>query len=94
VGDVPWERAGGPDECAHGYAAGVPCSRCAAPTPRERAEALGWKRVAGRQPPCWVARRLAVAWRTSMGWATAWSEHGTEAKALAHALLLRDVVLS
>lgn len=25
---VPWELAGGPDECAHGYAAGVPCLRC------------------------------------------------------------------
>lgn len=25
---VPWERAGGPDECPHGYAAGVPCPTC------------------------------------------------------------------
>lgn len=25
---VPWERAGGPDECRHGYAAGVPCPTC------------------------------------------------------------------
>lgn len=26
---VPWERAGGPGECPHGYAEGIPCRRCA-----------------------------------------------------------------
>lgn len=25
---VPWGYAGGPNECVHGYAAGVPCERC------------------------------------------------------------------
>jgi len=27
---IPWENAGGPDECAHGRAAGVPCPECQA----------------------------------------------------------------
>lgn len=31
---VPWERAGGPDECEHGYAAGVPCPTCIPPVKR------------------------------------------------------------
>lgn len=26
---VPWEIAGGPNECRHGYAEGIPCERCA-----------------------------------------------------------------
>jgi protein gp37 len=25
---VPWANAGGPNECEHGYAAGIPCVRC------------------------------------------------------------------
>lgn len=25
---VPWTNAGGPNECAHGYAEGIPCPRC------------------------------------------------------------------
>jgi hypothetical protein len=25
---LPWPRAGGPNECAHGYAAGIPCPDC------------------------------------------------------------------
>ena len=29
VSSVEWARAGGPDECPHGYAAGIPCPRCA-----------------------------------------------------------------
>lgn len=25
---TPWENAGGPNECEHGYAEGIPCERC------------------------------------------------------------------
>lgn len=25
---LPWAEAGGPDECEHGYAAGIPCPKC------------------------------------------------------------------
>jgi hypothetical protein len=25
---VPWTNAGGPNECEHGYATGIPCRRC------------------------------------------------------------------
>jgi hypothetical protein len=25
---VPWQSAGGPNECPHGYAAGIPCPTC------------------------------------------------------------------
>lgn len=25
---VPWEQAGGPNECKHGYAQGIPCPHC------------------------------------------------------------------
>lgn len=27
-GYVRWAYAGGPDECKHGHAAGIPCPRC------------------------------------------------------------------
>ncbi len=27
-GYLRWELAGGPNECAHGYAAGIPCPKC------------------------------------------------------------------
>lgn len=25
---TPWKNAGGPNECPHGYAEGIPCPRC------------------------------------------------------------------
>lgn len=25
---LPWDSSGGPNECAHGYAAGIPCPSC------------------------------------------------------------------
>ena len=28
---LPWAQAGGPNECAHGYAEGIPCPRCDPP---------------------------------------------------------------
>jgi hypothetical protein len=27
-GYLRWELAGGPNECAHGYARGIPCPKC------------------------------------------------------------------
>jgi hypothetical protein len=33
---LPWELAGGPNECAHGYAEGVPCPDCDRETGGER----------------------------------------------------------
>jgi len=29
---LPWEQAGGPEECQHGVAAGIPCRNCDAQT--------------------------------------------------------------
>jgi len=73
-------------------------------TPRERAEALGWVRSEGAW---WVSPysddRTYPAGETAMTgpdrWSTGWRgkwiwHHPTEDEALAHALLLRDVVLS
>lgn len=53
---VPWANAGGPDECCHGYAAGVPCPDC---TPR-----LDWVIVGGESGP--HSRPCEVAWVRSI----------------------------
>lgn len=66
-------------------------------TPRERAEALGWyTNIAG---DWYDADHRVVLWLTAVGvcWVRAAEKYGpwpTEDEALAHALLLRDVVLS
>jgi protein gp37 len=41
--DIGWQNAGGPSECAHGYAAGIPCRQC---TP-----SLDWVIAGGESGP-------------------------------------------
>jgi hypothetical protein len=43
---IPWANAGGPNECKHGYAAGIPCPDC------DRDKAAEPKREAGEVPGC------------------------------------------
>lgn len=75
-------------------------------TPRERAEALGWVRdeihrtwhVPGSPVTWWPVGTFYAGQRLAWGagWRGMWvpGGYGTEDEALAHALLLRDVVLS
>lgn len=37
-GYLPWAEAGGPNECTHGYAEGIPCPKCDAAQPQETLE--------------------------------------------------------
>jgi hypothetical protein len=36
---IPWADAGGPNECPHGYAEGIPCPRCDADDDDEKRNA-------------------------------------------------------
>jgi protein gp37 len=40
---IPWVNAGGPNECRHGYAAGIPCPQCS--------QNLDWVIVGGESGP-------------------------------------------
>lgn len=46
--DIGWQNAGGPNECPHGYAAGVPCPKC---TPRVDLIIAGGETGPGARPP-------------------------------------------
>lgn len=45
---IPWANAGGPNECVHGYAEGIPCPQCDADEPQNdiQAAAGGMTQVA------------------------------------------------
>ena len=67
--------------------------------PRERAEALGWVRWTRNGRHVWRVPGMELFWSyTHETWSIyvrgAWLDFATEDEALAHALLLRDVVLS
>jgi protein gp37 len=53
---IPWECAGGPNECEHGYAAGIPCPKC---LPQ-----IDWVIVGGESGP--GARPCNVEWIRSI----------------------------
>ena len=68
-------------------------------TPRERAEAVGWVPWARNGRHGWRVPGMELFWSlTHETWSIcsrgAWLDFPTEDEALAHALLLRDVVLS
>jgi hypothetical protein len=44
---LPWAEAGGPNECAHGYARGIPCPSCDAAVVREAHRPEGCGRQEG-----------------------------------------------
>lgn len=50
---IPWATAGGPNECAHGYAEGIPCPTC---NPKLDCIVLGGESGPGARPlyPDWV----------------------------------------
>jgi protein gp37 len=56
VPHVAWQSAGGPRECAHGYAAGVPCRQCTT--------GLDWVICGGETGP--GARPMHPAWVRSL----------------------------
>lgn len=53
---IPWANAGGPNECKHGYAAGIPCPDCyrekAAEPKREAGEVCERCKAFGHTTPC------------------------------------------
>ena len=53
---IEWANAGGPNECSHGYAAGIPCPSC---TPR-----IHWVIVGGESGP--GARPMEDIWAQSI----------------------------
>lgn len=38
-----WETSGGPNECPHGYAAGIPCQRCDVAKAKPAGEPVAWQ---------------------------------------------------
>lgn len=84
---VPWENAGGPDECEHGYARGIPCPRCGTEPPNlseayERLQEVqrGVDPMGDRFHPARVAPTLTRAQRRELGRAAdrenaAWPAH-------------------
>jgi len=53
---IPWQNAGGPNECKHGYASGIPCPDCN--------PSLGWVIVGGESGP--GARPMHPDWVRSL----------------------------